>query len=144
MLGVFPAGFTNPLREDEQGACGGFVTTAGCEGAGKPRTQQRREETAGFLAEASAGKAASRDLFPQEVFISSLNLRLQPKKCLQGLGIRILFNALACKELRKLTREEINFIFLFPDPRSLFSERKGTLQFTGSNSSILLFYHWKK
>ena len=43
----------------------------------------------------------SRDLFPQEMFIFSLNQWLEPKKCLQGLGIRILLNASACDELLK-------------------------------------------
>lgn len=54
-----------------------------------------------LLRGSKCGRSNELGSVPTRMFTSSLNQRLQPKKYLQGLGIRILFNALACNELLK-------------------------------------------
>lgn len=56
-------------------------------------TEETRRNKTELLHGSKYGQSNELDLFPQEMFISSLNQWSQPKKYLQGLGIRILFNA---------------------------------------------------
>ena len=65
----------------------------------KKQDRRRKQKKQGrVFPGASVGKVMSWDLFPQEMFISLLNQRLQPNKCLQRPAIWNLFNALACNE----------------------------------------------